>query len=465
MKANSLTARLLVATTLALMATMACIALLTYLLMTHFPRLLLEADFRSNATHVSDGLVYDATGRPVALDLPTGLGSAFAALKQDVLYRVLDVQGQVLLPAEPQAQALTLPGMGFDPTLTRFDMTQDGQLLHVATFPLTRPEGHYFVQIARSERFQQALTHNDGDNAREVALATTFFTLAVFIIIVFYTVNRVLKPLHAASQAAASIAPGNLHTRLSTQGMPSELLPMINALNAALERLAVGYHVQQEFLATVAHELKTPLALMRGTIELGTSPDRDTLMADIDGMSRQVQQLLQLAECSEAHNYTMAATDAAAVARDAIDKLERLAQSRGVTFEAPQLLSACPIRADRGALFILLRNLLENAIQHAPWGSRVEVALTARGLSVHDHGPGIPARDLPMLFRRYWRGQASDGGGTGLGLAICLQIAGAHAWTLSAHNAEPGARFQVEFYPPTPAAPAAPAPRLPPASA
>ncbi|MBT9432863.1 hypothetical protein JZM24_13325 [Candidatus Sodalis endolongispinus] len=70
-----------------------------------------------------------------------GLGSAFAALKQDVLYRVLSAQGEVLLPAEQQAQAFTLPGMAFDPTLTRFDIMQEGQLLHVATFPLTRPQG------------------------------------------------------------------------------------------------------------------------------------------------------------------------------------------------------------------------------------------------------------------------------------------------------------------------------------
>lgn len=444
MKTPSLTARLLGATTLALMAAMALIALLSYAAVTHFPRLLLESDFTANAGDIAEGLVYNPAGIPVALKVHTSLASAFEVLDRDILYRVVNAQGQALLP--PEAQVLAPAGRAFDPALTRFDLVRENTLLHVATFPLDRPGTRYYLQIARSERFQQALTHNDGGTVRMAALATIGLALLVFIVMVLYTFNRLLKPLHAASQAAASITPGNLQTRLSTQGMPSELTPLITALNGALERLAIGYQVQQEFLATVAHELKTPLALMRGTVELGDSPDRATLLADIDGMSRHVQQLLQLAECSETQNYTIGPTDAAAAVADAIAKLDRLALSRGVAIGTPLTPVPYLIEADRGALFILIRNLLENAIQHAPRGGTVEVELNARGLSVRDYGVGISAQERPLLFRRYWRGSPQNHGGTGLGLAICLQIVLAHGWSISCEDAEPGARFWVGFH-------------------
>ncbi|MDQ2147591.1 ATP-binding protein [Alcaligenaceae bacterium C4P045] len=446
MKRNSLTAKLLAATTLALLATAALVASLSYVVITHYPGVWLEADFVSSADEVADGLIFDAADRPIALKIHSGLTSAYAALHNDMLYRVVDPDGNVLLAADANAKALTPDDKPFDPTLTRFDLVRDGNLLHVATFPLDRPGPVYYLQLARSERFQQAMTGLESSTAHEAGLTATIMALLIFSAIVFYTLRRVLKPLHTASEAAARITPGNRHTRLSTDGMPSELVPLITALNQALERLSVGYEVQQEFLTTAAHELKTPLALMRGTVELGDSPDRTTLLADIDGMSRQVQQLLQLAECSESQNYTMAPTDMALVVADATAKLTRLATNAQVVMHTT--LAPCVIQADRAALFILLRNLLENAVRFAPRGSAIEVALNAQGLSVRDHGVGIDPQDMPMVFRRYWRGSNPSGGGSGLGLAICKQIAHAHGWSISVHNADPGACFQIHFQQP-----------------
>ncbi|WP_161137520.1 sensor histidine kinase [Schauerella aestuarii] len=451
MPRNSLTVRLLAATALALLMTTTVVGALSYVVVTHYPGVWLEADFVSTAEEVADGLIFDAADRPIALKIHPGLTSAYEALHNDMLYRVVDPDGNVLLAADANAKPLAPHGEAFDPALTRFDLMRDGNLLHVATFPLDRPGPIYFLQLARSERFQQAMTGLESSTAHEAGLTATLAALLIFSAIVFYTIRRVLKPLHTASEAAAHITPGNRHTRLSTEGMPSELVPLITALNQALERLSVGYAVQQEFLATAAHELKTPLALMRGTVELGNSPDRTTLLADIDGMSRQVQQLLQLAECSESQNYTMGQTDMVGVVADATAKLSRLATNAHVVMHTT--LAPCVISADRAALFILLRNLLENAVRFAPRGSAIDIVLNAQGLSVRDYGVGISAQDIAMVFKRYWRGSESGNGefgtgGSGLGLAICLQIAQAHGWTISVHDAEPGARFQVDFLQP-----------------
>lgn len=447
MKRGSLIARLLAATTIALIATATPIAILSYVLITHFPQVLLEADLTGNADEIAEGLVFDAHDKPVGLNVSPGLASIYDALKDDVLYLVVDLQGNVLRASDDIAHALTPVGQGFDPALERFDVPRRGRVLHVATFPLERPGPQYYLQIARSERFQVTLMHHDSDTALVTAVAAVLLALLVFSTIVVCTFRRMLKPLHDVSQAASKIAPGNLDTRLSTKDIPSELMPLITALNEALERLALGYRVQQAFLTTAAHELKTPLALMRGTVELGNSTDRATLLADIDGMSRQVQQLLQLAECSDLQNYTMAPTDVACVVNDTIAKLERLVNSADVTITTTQSSEVSVITADYAAMFILVRNLLENAVQHAPRGSTVEVAYSQQGLSVRDYGPGIHARDLPMLFRRYWRGVTAKAGGSGLGLSICLQVAQTHGWRISTQPVDSGACFFVAFHP------------------
>jgi signal transduction histidine kinase len=98
-------------------------------------------------------------------------------------------------------------------------------------------------------------------------------------------------------------------------------------------------------------------------------------------------------------------------------------------------------QADKGALFTLLKNLLENAIQHAPAGTEVVLTLSADSLTVRDFGPGVAEDELSQLFNRFWRGEHRRDIGAGLGLAICQEIAVTHHWTLSVYKAEPGLSF------------------------
>jgi len=96
-------------------------------------------------------------------------------------------------------------------------------------------------------------------------------------------------------------------------------------------------------------------------------------------------------------------------------------------------------------LFVLLKNLIENAIQHSPRGAVVTVDVRATGLSVRDEGAGIPEEHLSELFKRFWRGDARRDTGAGLGLAICHEVALAHGWSLEARNGSVGAEFVVSF--------------------
>jgi signal transduction histidine kinase len=127
--------------------------------------------------------------------------------------------------------------------------------------------------------------------------------------------------------------------------------------------------------------------------------------------------------------------------------LSRLAERNAIDLDLRMASTPANWMADEGALFTLLKNLVENAIQHSPAGATVTVAIDAAGLSVKDQGAGIAPEDMPNLFKRFWRGPQPQGshGGAGLGLAICNEIAAAHGWKLRATNLSPGAHFRLDI--------------------
>ncbi|BBP59921.1 ATP-binding protein [Pseudomonas sp. St316] len=174
------------------------------------------------------------------------------------------------------------------------------------------------------------------------------------------------------------------------------------------------------------------------------SHGRNALLNDVAHMTRQVQQLLLLTEASEAQNYQFAEVELADITTEATDYLQRMAEAAEVRLVLAQNASSgAPWQADRSALFTLLKNLLENAIQHAPRGTEVRVEIGRDELSVRDWGPGVDREQLPHLFARFWRGAHRRDHGAGLGLTICQEIAQAHGWTLSAKRAKPGLLLQL----------------------
>ena len=201
---------------------------------------------------------------------------------------------------------------------------------------------------------------------------------------------------------------------------------------------------------------KTPLALMRAEIEQDPPQARNPhLLEDIDRMGRQVQQLLHLAEASEARNYVIEPVDPLTAVAEVFGYMERAALLHGVGLvmqvepvtHGPQPASRPPLQwmADRGALFTLMKNLLENSMQHSPSGAAVTVHVKADGFAVSDQGPGVAPAELGQLFDRFWRGAQRRDLGAGLGLSICSEIARNHGWTIEARLGEMGLRMEVGF--------------------
>jgi len=352
----------------------------------------------------------------------------------------------VLLASEPGAPPLTAPGEPLVIDDHNFVFERDGILMHGATESVTRDGRPFFVQFAMSERLSKMLRNYVG----EPLFSRTFLifclaSLLVYFLVAGSTLRVILKPLNQASALAARITPRHLGARLQVDGVPSEMRPLVENFNAALDRLEHNYRLQQDFLASAAHELKTPLTLIRTQIELGLDEaSRPELLRDVSHMGRQVQQLLHLAEASEVRNYDFAAVDAERLAFEVASYLERLAHQQGVSLQVMVESGSRLARADHGALFTLLKNLLENAIQHSPPGGRVQLRVDSKVIAVQDEGEGVSPEDLPKLFTRFWRGPHRRDLGAGLGLSICREIATMHGFNLQARRGEPGMIFELE---------------------
>ena len=431
---SSLRARLLGVFFVGMALSAGLVAVSVLVLAEPFSKYMLRSGIEDYSEAIARSVRFDAGGKPIGLDETKVDPWIFTAFGREVLLRLLDEHGQVTYASNSELHALAPQGVQFDPGRSRFELVRDGIAMHAATVPLLHAGRHWYLQFAASDRLVLLMRQSIGLPALLkgiVATCATFFV--VFLITTHFTLRRALEPLRIASDAAKQITPRTLDARLDVNAQPIEIRPLVDGFNQALGRLQDGFIAQQVFLSSAAHELKTPLALIRAQVELGPADERrQLLLHDVDRMARQVQQLLLLAEVSEQQNFRIESVDPRPTIHEVFEYMGRVAERHSVRLGLRIGDDVHNWRVDRSALFTLLKNLLENAIQHSPVGGVVTLSVSARGFSVVDEGAGVPAEHLPRLFDRFWRGPDRRDQGAGLGLAICLEIALAHGWTLRA---------------------------------
>ncbi|WP_322789500.1 sensor histidine kinase [Paraburkholderia sediminicola] len=443
-----MSARLWLTSIVALAISLTVLAAAATYAFNHFPQQMLgQHEEMEGAAAIASGLRFDGAGHLVSVALPSEKAWLFEVAPTELKYRVLDERGNVLLASKgAQGDGPWIAGdvSGFVDNVQRTEI--GARPFEVLTMRVARGPAVFYIQTATAERFVDALV--DSKVKPMPAIIKTIIVIATIIFgLTFpFTVHRLLTPLREASRAAARITPRNLTTRLSIKGVPSEIKPLINAFNEALNRLENGFAVQQQFLASAAHELQTPLTLIRGQIELQPGiDDKDLLIREIDLMARQVRQLLHLAEVSESQNFSFGEVNIVDVVQDVVAYLARKADRKEVKLRLETVVASPSIWADRSALFILLKNIVENAINASPAHSSVVLIVDAVSVQVQDEGPGIRQEYLPFLFKRFWRAPDARHEGAGLGLAICKEIATAHEWRLTVSSLISGTRFAVWF--------------------
>lgn len=444
---NSISVKMQLAYVAGMFLSVSLIALVVLAALGFQRNILSENDINDFSGEIAEELKFNAQGLPVQVADEEYLW-LFDNLYSEIAYRVLDEKGEVALASKADPQfwsAVEQRPLKAGP----FEFQQNGIVMDAATGVRVHNGKTWFCQVAVSRRFMYFA--HDTFALRFITDGLLLLSLVLFFVFgacVHFALGYTLRPLHKVSQAAALISPRSLQERLQEDHVPTEIAPLVRSFNTALDRLERGYRLQQEFLATAAHELKTPLALIRAQLELmPENEERDWLLSDVKYMSRQVQQLLLLTEVSEEQNYKFCTLQLSQIAGEALSYLQRMADAASVKLSLNDQSDGAEWQADKGALFTLLKNLTENAIQHAPIGTEVVLSLYPGSLTVRDFGPGVAEDELPQLFNRFWRGEHRRDIGAGLGLAICQEIAVTHQWTLSADKAEPGLLFILSIDP------------------
>ena len=272
--------------------------------------------------------------------------------------------------------------------------------------------------------------------------------LIVTLIVTAITIRRTLKPVAMLSHQAGAITPRTTGLRLDAVKVPAEVLPLVSAFNAALDRLDQGFLIQRRFTANAAHQLRTPLAILRARLDgMAAAPETTELKRDCDRIARVVSQLLAIARL-EAHEIEIAETvDLGRLARETVAAMAPLAIAEGRSLSLDAGAAPVIVRGNSAALADALGNLIENALRFTPPGGTVDVALRPGAtLAVLDRGPGVPEAERARVFEPFWRGGDPRGAGSGLGLAIVAEIAAAHGGrALALDRPGGGAEFRIEL--------------------
>ena len=402
---------------------------------------------RSQAATIASFLRPQPDGS-VTLDIPSEIQPLYSGGYGLYAYAVLDPAGRVLFSSRSDGSAL----FSLD-ELSRGDWVERQRTTGSVLFGVSvaRPVGQrmYWIQVA------QDLSHRDViiDD-----VVTTFFPrvgwitfpiLLVLLLIDILIFRRALEPVREASTTAAAIGPARTDVRLPEQAMPAEIVPLVHAVNQAFDRLEAGFRAQRDFTADMAHELRTPLAIMRARVDLlEPGPVRDALRTDLVNMTRTVSQVLDIAEL-ESFVVGDAKADLHAVCAEAVGFMAPLAVDMSKTISLTGAEGPVWVRGHAEALFRAVRNLVDNAIRHTPGGGSIEVHVSADGVvRVIDDGPGVPEAERDSIFRRFWRRDRTQAESRGLGLAIVARVAETHDGSVTVDNLpDGGAVFTLRLRP------------------
>jgi signal transduction histidine kinase len=322
--------------------------------------------------------------------------------------------------------------------------TPEGPVRYIAV-PLTGGTRDGLVVVAAFPAFEQA----DIDDAVRTQAITQFGTIVLAALVGLGLAGRVLRPLRSLADTAQTISETDLTRRIAVRG-EDEASRIAGAFNDMLGRLERAFAAQRQFLDDASHELRAPLTVIRGHIELlefEADPEERaatiTLITDeIERMSRIVEDLLLLAKAERPDFFTMEPVDVAELTSDVYRKAAVLC-AREWRLEST---ADAFIRADGQRLTQAMMQLAQNVCDHTDdrasvvgIGSRVEDGLVR--LWVRDSGAGVPREDAQRIFERFVKG-SDRSGGSGLGLSIVAAIAKAHGGY--AHlGPGPGARFEI----------------------
>lgn len=390
---------------------------------------------RAQAEVLAERIVAQPDGL-LTFNLPDSLKGLYSEAYGRYQYDIRDAEGNLLFSSRRKTGTATAAPPPLSETISGAGVTRiiDGKVMRIRVAE----------DLAHRDVIIDDIVSNFFRRVGWITIPILLVLLAIDIIIF----RRAVAPLWKASEEASNIGPARTDIRLPTEQIPREIMPLVTAVNQALDRLEDGFRVQRQFTADAAHQLRTPLAILRTRIEtLGDGAARQALHADIEGMSRIVAQLLEIAELDTLVLDPGETADLRAVCAEVVGSIAPLAiaQHKDIALrgsEAPVLIHGNSVMLQR-AIF----NLAENAIKFTAKDTSVDVDVSENGaVRVRDCGPGIAESERELIFQRFWRADRQRSDGAGLGLSIVRAVADDHAATVAVENLPGGgAQFTLRF--------------------
>ena len=399
---------------------------------------------------------------------------------RDQVYAILDDQNHVLLTST------AVPGGDPRQTASLNEVEKSDSFRRLITAEATTDHAFQFVHGHRAgyrgyaKKFQasgQNFTliilqsrHPEEDMLEEIA-ATFAWVIPLAVILAsaggYFLARKSLAPVVGMSAQAGRISAANLHERLPVKNEKDELGQLATSFNLLLNRLDESFERQRRFMSDASHELRTPVAILRGEAEVALSrKDRSieeyreslaVLHAEARRLTQIVEDLFTLTR-ADAGQYPISVNDfyLDELVADCVHSTRTLALAKNISLTT-DARGELPIHADENLLRRMILNLIDNAVKYTPKDGSVNVSCAETGegyaICVGDTGPGIAPDLQPRIFERFFRADKarsrteSDGGGAGLGLSIARWIAAAHNGRLELTQSGPGGSSFTAYLP------------------
>ncbi|HLP62395.1 MAG TPA: ATP-binding protein [Candidatus Deferrimicrobium sp.] len=331
--------------------------------------------------------------------------------------------------------------------------------LRIILYPVYKvKDKKYLIEVGSSLK----KVSNTLKNFREVLVISLPLLLLVSVLGGFFILTKALQPVKAVVHAAREITTEDLSLRIDSKNRKDEIGELITTFNRMISRLEHSVIQLKQFSSDASHDLKTPLTIIRGEIEIALRKNRSSkdyiktltsVREEAGKLETIIDNLLFLSRLdSPAQRLSLKPVPLDEIILNVFEKAEQLANKKGIIFIIGEMEPTL-IRGDVILLSRLVMNILDNAIKYTPAGGRVEISLEKTGenvfLIVHDTGVGIPGDSLPYIFDRFYqvdksRSQRSQG--SGLGLSIVKKIADIHTAVVDVQSeVNKGTAVRVRF--------------------
>ncbi len=398
-----------------------------------------------------------------------GLEGLWADLRQEaeadgssqILFRLYNDQGEIIRNSDDGHWAEYLPDPDFQYSLDS-EFVVEGIHLPQHEFPartiygnLAATDRNYMIQITESLE--------ERADVLEIFQLTSLFSLPFLILFSlsagWFMSRKSLAGVEQVTNTAIDISNGALGERVNLSNQGVEIDRLAETFNSMLDKIQLLIRGMREMNDNIAHDLKSPLARIRGIAETTLTGDQSngqyqqlagSTIEECDRLLHLINTMLDLAETEAGLTPTMEALNLSELIDDACDLYQPLATENGLVLES-NLIDKIIINGNKQFLQRLISNLLDNAIKYTPSGGRINIDQEIVGsdvlIRIADTGMGISQEDLPNIFERFYRcDQSRSKPGTGLGLCLALAIAKAHWGNISVKSTiDEGTQFTVSL--------------------